>query len=58
MFFFFGYEKARAQGFRPRIQGSGSGLENLKPEPAQAEPEPGLSGRAGPEHHWMHSYDF
>ncbi|KAJ7653422.1 hypothetical protein B0H17DRAFT_397010 [Mycena rosella] len=24
---------ARAQGFRPRTQGSGSGLENLKPEP-------------------------
>ncbi|KAJ6496138.1 hypothetical protein C8R45DRAFT_926654 [Mycena sanguinolenta] len=32
----------------PRTQGSGSGLENLKPEPPQAEPEPGHSGRAGP----------
>ncbi|KAJ7233361.1 hypothetical protein C8J57DRAFT_1532482 [Mycena rebaudengoi] len=39
---------ARAQGFRPRTQGSGSGLENLKPKPPQAEPEPGHSGRAGP----------
>ncbi|KAJ7731986.1 hypothetical protein B0H16DRAFT_1468790 [Mycena metata] len=52
VFFIFGYEKAwaqaRAQGFRPRTQGSGSGLENLKPEPAQAEPKPGHSGRAGP----------
>ncbi|KAJ7723240.1 hypothetical protein B0H16DRAFT_1787972 [Mycena metata] len=52
LFFYFGYEKAwaqaRAQGFRPRTQGSGSGLENLKPEPAQAEPEPGHPGRAGP----------
>ncbi|KAJ7715327.1 hypothetical protein B0H16DRAFT_1477484 [Mycena metata] len=52
MFFIFGYEKAwaqaRAQGFRPRTQGSGSGLENLEPKPAQAEPEPGQSGRAGP----------
>ncbi|KAJ7740119.1 hypothetical protein B0H16DRAFT_1465007 [Mycena metata] len=52
LFFIFGYEKAwaqaQAQGFRPRTQGSGSGLENLKPEPAQAEPKPGHSGRAGP----------
>ncbi|KAJ6522193.1 hypothetical protein DFH09DRAFT_1286918 [Mycena vulgaris] len=52
MFFFLGYEKARAwaraRGFRPRTQGSGSGLKNLKPEPPQAEPEPGHSGRAGP----------
>ncbi|KAJ7751411.1 hypothetical protein B0H16DRAFT_1691324 [Mycena metata] len=52
LFFNFGWEKAwaqaRAQGFRPRTQGSGSGLENLKPEPAQAEPEPGHPGRAGP----------
>ncbi|KAJ7762248.1 hypothetical protein B0H16DRAFT_1455853 [Mycena metata] len=52
LFFIFGYKKAwaqaRAQGFRPCTQGSGSGLENLKPEPAQAEPKPGHSGRAGP----------
>ncbi|KAJ7041402.1 hypothetical protein C8F04DRAFT_1230443 [Mycena alexandri] len=52
LFFIFGYEKARAQaraqGFKPRTPGSGSGLENLKPEPAQAEPKPGHSGRAGP----------
>ncbi|KAJ7723210.1 hypothetical protein B0H16DRAFT_1472908 [Mycena metata] len=52
LFFNFGWEKAwaqaRAQGFKPRTQGSGSGLENLKPEPAQAEPEPGHPGRAGP----------
>ncbi|KAJ7698843.1 hypothetical protein B0H16DRAFT_1484315 [Mycena metata] len=44
----FAWAQARAQGFRPRTQGSGSGLENLKPEPAQAEPKPGHSGRAGP----------
>jgi hypothetical protein len=48
LFLIFGYEKAWAQGFRPRTQGSGSGLQSLKPEPAQAEPKPGHSGRAGP----------
>ena len=32
---FWGYQ-ARAQGFRARSQGSGSGLENLKPELPQA----------------------
>ncbi|KAJ7753503.1 hypothetical protein B0H16DRAFT_1834590 [Mycena metata] len=52
LFFIFVYEKAwaqaRAQGFRPCTQGSVSGLKNLRPEPAQAEPKPGHSGRAGP----------
>ncbi|KAJ6473053.1 hypothetical protein C8R45DRAFT_936084 [Mycena sanguinolenta] len=35
-------------GLQAPHQGSGSGLKNLKPEPPQAEPEPGHSGRAGP----------
>ncbi|KAJ7146955.1 hypothetical protein C8R44DRAFT_864663 [Mycena epipterygia] len=51
MAFFFGYQArawARAQGFRPQAQGSGSGLGNLRPESPQAEPKPGHSGRAGP----------
>ncbi|KAJ7226029.1 hypothetical protein GGX14DRAFT_386722 [Mycena pura] len=43
--FFFFATKSPGLGLGSGPQAPGSGLENLKPEPAQAEPEPGLSGR-------------
>ncbi|KAJ7649908.1 hypothetical protein FB45DRAFT_858851 [Roridomyces roridus] len=40
--------QARASGLARPEDGSGSGLENLEPEPTKAGPKPGLSGQAGP----------
>ncbi|KAJ7927857.1 hypothetical protein B0H13DRAFT_1860903 [Mycena leptocephala] len=40
--------QAQARPGQALSAGSGSGLKNLKPEPAQARPKPGISGQAGP----------